>query len=146
MMGLEYAIEHGLKTALAAVTDVLDVEPSQIPVYRTFFGDDDPANPTETRVIPCIGIQADPSIPDGYQSIFRDTQVRVEIVSYDAPEHDPKGAIIRSIYEAVRAVIDADTWTVEGYAKKSATIESGTSEFDGPFRLITITLNVNTCS
>jgi hypothetical protein len=145
-MGLEYAIEQGLKTALLAVTDALDIAANQVPVYRTFFGDDDENEETEKRVIPCVSIQADPNVPDGYQSIFHDTKVRIEIATYDAPEHDPKGAVMKAIYEAIRAVLDADSWTLTGYAKKSTVIEGGSSEFDGPFRLVGMDLKVNSCA
>jgi hypothetical protein len=145
-MGLEYAIEQGLRDAFRAVTDALDIADNQVPVYRTFFGDDDENEDTEKRVIPCVSIQAAPSVPDGYQSIFHDTDVRIEIATYDAPEHDPKGAIIRAIYEAMRAVIDADSWTLSGYAKKSTMIEGTSSDFDGPFRLVGMDLKVNSCA
>jgi len=144
-MGISYSIEQGIKTACKAATDALAIAPELRPVYRTFFGDDEPAAEDEARRLPSVMIIAGPDIPTGYQSIFSETAVRIEIATYAGPEQDPKGAIIKAIYESVRAVIDADTWTVTGATKKSAIIEGGESECVDMYNLVSLTLNVSTC-
>ena len=144
-MGLEAAIEQGLKTALQAYTNGLD--PADAVTYRCFFLDDESESgaATEARAYPLIEITASPNVPTKHKSTFRDTPVEIKWATHK--NTDPKKATLRGLYENCRTIIDTETTiTFTEYSRIAVRIESGgESGVEENEQYITLPLTVKVC-
>ena len=144
-MGIEAAVEQGIKTAFKVYTDTLD--PANAVTYRCFFLDDEDESgaDTEERKLPLIQITAAPNVPTGHKSVFRDIPVAITFATHK--NVDRKRATLRALYEACRAIVDADTTiAVTGYSYISTIIESGgDSDVEDNEQRITLPLMVKIC-
>ena len=141
-MGIESAVETGLKTAFQAFTNTLDIEDR--PAYRCFWLDDETAQDTEPREYPLVQITAAPNFPTRHKSIFRDMPVEVKFATHR--NVDKKHVKLRALYEGCRAIIDTETTiTVTGYNVIAVRIEQGESGIDENEQYITLPLLVKLC-
>jgi hypothetical protein len=138
-MGIEAAIELGIKTACKTVTDVLDSPP----VYRTFFLDDDTGEEYEEVIYPYVAIMAMP-YTSTYKSHIRESAIYIRIATHI--DHDKKRATLRAIYEAVRTVIESDEFTINGYTKKSFIVEDSDGGTEENENYLTLTGTVHLCA
>ena len=144
-MGLEAAVEQGLKTAFRAYTDTLT--PDAAVKYRCFFLDDESESGARREELeyPYIAINASPSYPHGHKSVFHDVSVEVKWATHDTA--DAKQATLRSLYEACRAILDAETGiTITGYSLMGVIInEGGDVAIEDNVRSITLPITVKVC-
>ena len=141
-MGIESAVETGLKTAFQAFTDTLDVDDR--PAYRCFWLDDEAAQTTEPREYPLVQITASPNFPTQNKSTFRDLPVEVKFATHR--NVDKKRAKLIALYEGCRAIVDAATTiTATGYNVIAVRIEQGESGIDDNEQYITLPLLVKLC-
>jgi len=144
-VSIESATEQGIKTAFQAYTNTLD--PDKAVTYRCFFLDDeeDSGGDTEERVYPFIQIHASPNWPTQHKSTF--SHVPVEIKFATNRRDDKKKATLRAIYEACRAIVDAEsTIVVSGYNLIGIIIEAGgESDVEENENYITLPLTVKLC-
>lgn len=144
-MGIEANVEQGLKTAFEAYTDKL--APADAVAYRCFFLDDEAESqkPAEDREYPFIGITASPSVPVIHKSAFQDVPVMLKFATHR--QDDKKRATLRAIYEACRAIVDAETTiAVSGKSLIGARIEGGgESDVNDNEQYITLPITVKLC-
>jgi hypothetical protein len=140
-MGVEAAIETGIKTALQAFTDTLAYDVH----YRCFWLDDAATDDEERLVHPRIEITAAPNTPTHHGSGFRDTQVEARWVTHI--KDDPKRATLRAMYEGCRDIIDADTTFSFGDYHRIAIMidEGGEADIDGHDNYIMLPLVAKIC-
>lgn len=142
-MGVESATEAGLRAAFRAVSDTW--HPDDHPAYRCFFLDDATHDSKERREYPLVEITASPNVPTQHRSTFRNVPVALKFATHRSK--DPKRAALVSMYEALRAVIDAVTGiTIAGYSVIGIIIESGgESGVEENEHYITLPLTVKLC-
>lgn len=141
-MGIEAAVETGLKTAFQAFTDTLDIEDR--PAYRCFWLDDEPSDDIEDRAYPLVEITAAPNMPTQNKSTFRDLPVEVKFATHR--NADRKRAKLVALYEGCRAIVDtATTIAATGYNVIAVRIEQGESDIDENEQYITLPLLVKLC-
>ena len=144
-MGLEAAVEQGLKTAFQAYTNTLD--PDSAVAYRCFFLDDEAESNAkrEDRKYPYIGINASPFVPHGHKSTFADVSVEVKWATHDTA--DAKQVTLRALYEACRAILDEETGiAIDGCSFMGLIInEGGQVAIEENERNITLPITVKVC-
>jgi len=139
---IEHLIENMLRDAFKNATDALPL--AQRPVYRRFWVDDDAARPGEAETYPRVEITANPSIPRGAAgATHKDTAVEIRVATSTAA--DQKRATLAAVYAAVRAVLDADTYTANGANKISTVIMDGAAGTEDGEHFVTLEIEARTC-
>ena len=128
-------IEESCETALINALKTAGVHTAHGATLRGFLVDDDTGEAEEKVALPAIAVQSGVAVPeDDREGPCMAVPVTVQCVTYF--NDDKKRAALKALYESVRAVIDAEVFTMPSGSFDALIVEDGSMSADAEVNMI----------